>query len=67
MVLANNILVLNLSLVVCFFRKLEQCLEVVVVVINFSPKLNDDYISFNLFANVENILYSHTVIVLRIR
>jgi hypothetical protein len=39
---------------------------VVVCVINSSPTLNDNDISYNLFANVENILYSHTMVVLRI-
>jgi len=63
-VLAINIGVLNLSLVVCFFRKLEKYHELVVYVVNFSPTLNDNDISYNLFANVENISYSHTVIVL---
>jgi len=65
-VLASNIRVLNVSLVVCFFRKLQKCHEVVVYVINFSPTLNENDISYNLFANVKNILYSHTMIVLRI-
>jgi hypothetical protein len=58
-VLANNILVLNLSLVVCFYRKLQKCHEVVVYVIIFSLKLNDSDIRYNLLENVENILYSH--------
>jgi hypothetical protein len=57
--LANNIFVLNLSLVVCFFRKLQKCHEVVVHVINFSPTLNDSDISYILFAKVENILADH--------
>ena len=52
MVLANKIRVLNLSLVVYFFRKVEKYHEVVAYVINFSPKLNDNDISYNLFANV---------------
>jgi hypothetical protein len=65
-VLADNVLVLDLSLVVCFFRNLEKRHEVVVYGINFSPTLNYNDISYNLFANVENILYSRTMIILRI-
>lgn len=65
-VLANTILVLNLSLVVSFFRKLQKCHEVVVYVINFSPTLNESDISYNTFGNVENIWHSRTLFVLRI-
>jgi hypothetical protein len=38
--------------------------DLVVLVFNFYTNINDTDVCYNLFANVENILYSHTMIVL---
>jgi hypothetical protein len=65
-VFANSILVLYLSSIGLSAVSYGSTTKWLFVCLIFTPTLNDNDVCYNLFANVENILYSHTMIVLLI-